>query len=92
MESKNIENTAYTAVESSVNGSQSIPQDLIDVMKVLPKDAMKLRLDLAFFTLFRVIFFFAFTSYLLYISPWYLLPLAWVFLWYGLHWVICDCS
>jgi len=63
----------------SVNGAVSTPQDLSDVMKVFPKDAMKLRLDLAFFTLVRVWVFVAISSYLLYISPWYLLPVAWLF-------------
>jgi len=67
-------------VSSSVNGTQSTPEDLSDVMKVLPKDAMKIRLDLAFFTLFRVWVFMAISCYCVYISPWYLLPITWLFM------------
>jgi len=63
---------------SAVNGTA--PNDLTDVMKVLPKDATKVRLDLAFFTLFRVWVFVGISTYLVHISPWYLLPLAWIFM------------
>jgi len=63
---------------TAVNGAA--PSDLTDVMKVLPKDATKIRLDLAFFTLFRVWVFVGIATYLVHISPWYLLPLAWIFM------------
>jgi len=78
---------------AAVNGVG--PSDLTDVMKVLPKDATKIRLDLAFFTLFRVWITVAIATYLVTISPWYLLPLAWIFMGTastGLFVVAHDCA
>jgi len=54
------------------------PDHLVDVMKVLPNDATQIRVGFAFFTLFRVIALMVFSSYLVYVSPWYFLPLTWV--------------
>jgi len=70
------ENQSFSHL-AAVNGA---PSDLTDVMKVLPKDALKIRLDLAFFTLFRVWLFVVISTYIVHISPWYLLPLAWIFM------------
>jgi len=49
-------------------------------MKVLPKNATQVRLGFAFFTLFRVWVFMVVSTYLVYICPWYLLPLGWIFM------------
>jgi len=57
-----------------------MPNDIVDVMKVLPKDAMKIDVPFAFFTLFRVWVLFVFSTYLVYVSPWYFLPITWIFM------------
>jgi len=85
---------AFT-VHSSVNGTQSLPEDLTDVMKVLPKDALKVRYDVAFFTLIRVWIFVGISAYFLVNSPWYFLPVTWVFFGTcltGLFVVAHDCA
>jgi len=56
------------------------PKDLVDVMKVLPDDATRLRIGFAFFTLFRVWALVVFSAYLVYNSPWYFLPFSWLFM------------
>jgi len=56
------------------------PDHLVDVMKVLPADAKQVDVVFAFFTLFRVWAFVVFSTYLVYSSPWYLLPFAWIFM------------
>jgi omega-6 fatty acid desaturase (delta-12 desaturase) len=55
------------------------PLDLVEVFKILPKDALQLDVGYAFFTMFRVWITLAISAYCLYLSPWYLLPFAWVF-------------
>uniref|UniRef100_A0A6B2L979 Fatty acid desaturase domain-containing protein n=1 Tax=Arcella intermedia TaxID=1963864 RepID=A0A6B2L979_9EUKA len=72
-----------------------MPEDLAEVMKVMPKDAMQVDLPFAFFTTARVWAFCVFSTYLVYISPWYLLPLSWVFMGTcitGLFVVAHDCA
>jgi len=56
------------------------PDTLSDVLKILPKDAMEQRPGFAFFTAARVWLTVFVAFYLVTISPWYLLPFAWVFL------------
>jgi len=58
----------------------SDPETLQDVMKVLPKDALEQRPLFAVFTAVRVWVTVLIALYLTIISPWYLLPFAWVFL------------
>jgi len=79
--------TTSNGSNGSTNGQTSngsnvhkIPNDLVDVMKVLPKNATQVRLGFAFFTLFRVWVFMVVSTYLVYICPWYLLPLGWIFM------------
>jgi len=52
---------------------------MADVMKVIGNDMLEVDMSLAFFTFFRVWFFVLFSLYVTSISPWYLLPFAWIF-------------
>jgi len=56
------------------------PDDLVDVMKVLPKDALHVDIWFALFTVVRVWAFVSLSAYFVYLAPWYLLPLAWLFM------------
>jgi omega-6 fatty acid desaturase (delta-12 desaturase) len=56
------------------------PENLSDVLKILPRDAMEQRLGFALFTAVRVWVTVFIALYLTINSPWYLLPFAWVFL------------
>jgi len=57
----------------------SEPENLADVMKILPDDALTVRPLMAWFTVLRVWITVIVSYYVLYICPWYLLPLAWAF-------------
>lgn len=56
-----------------------VPADIVEVMKVFPKDAMTPNVPFAVFTAIRVWAFFLFSVYLTSVAPWYLLPFAWFF-------------
>jgi len=62
--------------KSAPNNEQEI---MADVFKHLPPDALEVDLKYAFFTTFRVWITVVIAYYVLYNSPWYLLPLAWIF-------------
>jgi len=68
-----------TATKEYTPNHDNSPSDLAEVFKVLPKDAMSLDVKFAFFTFFRVYFTVILSVYLVYLSPWYLLPFAWIF-------------
>jgi len=55
------------------------PENMADVMKVLPKDALTVNHFTAWFTVFRVWMTVIISYYVLYYCPLYLLPLAWIF-------------
>jgi omega-6 fatty acid desaturase (delta-12 desaturase) len=52
---------------------------MVDVLNVLPDDALSINLPYAMFTAVRVWITVILSYYLLVNSPWYLLPLAWIF-------------
>jgi len=55
------------------------PENMSDVLKYLPQDALKINLKYAFFTAIRVWITVFISYYFLQQSPWYLLPFAWIF-------------
>jgi len=66
---------------SAINGGldrKNVPTDMVQIMKVLPKDALVQNVPYALFTTVRVWAFFLLSVYLTYIAPWYLVPFAWV--------------
>jgi len=68
-----------STTQANTKHDDTNPSDLVEVFKVLPKDALQLDVGFAFFTLFRVWLTVVLAAYCLYFAPWYLLPLAWVF-------------
>jgi len=62
-----------------MNPALKAPQDIAQIFQSLPKDALEINLPYALFTGARVWLFFIASVALTYYSPWYLLPLAWIF-------------
>jgi len=54
------------------------PDSFVDVMNILPKNALEVDTFFAWFTVIRVWASVIFCYYVLYYSPWYLLPLVWI--------------
>jgi len=55
------------------------PQNMADVMKVLPADALEIDPIFAGWTVIRVWLTVVISYFVLYYCPWYLLPFAWIF-------------
>jgi len=69
-----------SSIQKNNASDANLPKDLVEVMKILPSDATRLRVGFAFFTLVRVWALVVFSAYIVYNSPWYLLPLSWIFM------------